>query len=238
MHRIGLWPPEASAEFARRAAAAGLELEGLWTHFARAEEDETTTREQLRRFLDAQKALEAEGFVPRLRHAANSAATILFPESRLNLVRVGLAMYGLSPAVGVTDGLGLRPALSWRSAVTMVKRVPAGEAVSYGHRYRLERASTLATVPVGYDDGYMHALSEKADVLIGGRRRRVAGSVTMDQIIVDCGDEGVRPGDEVVLIGRQGDEEITVDELAGLIGTIGYEVLTAIGERVPREYRG
>ena len=120
----------------------------------------------------------------------------------------------------------------------MVKRVPAGEAVSYGHAYRLEREATVATVPVGYEDGYQRVLSNRADVLIRGVRHPVAGTVTMDQLLVDCGDHEVAAGDEVVLIGAQGDERITAEELADLAGTIGYEIVTALSERVPREYRG
>lgn len=238
MHRVGVHPPEATLDLVRRATAAGLELEGLWTHFASADEDEATTREQLVRFLDVAKGLEAEGFVPRVRHAANTAATIRFPETHLDLVRLGIGLYGIRPAPRLGRDLDLRPALTWRSAVTMVKRVPAGDALSYGHRYRLDRDATIATVPVGYEDGYLRALSSRADVLIRGRRHRVAGSVTMDQLMVDCGDETVEPGDDVVLIGRQGDVEVTAEELAGLLGSIAYEVVTTIGERVPREYRG
>ena len=128
--------------------------------------------------------------------------------------------------------------MSWRSAVSAVRRLPAGEAVSYGHRYRLEREATVATVPVGYADGYPWTLSSRADMLIGGKRRQVAGTVTMDQLLADCGDDPVRPGDEVVLIGRQGDEEVTAGELAELAGTIPYEVVCGISLRVPREYLG
>ncbi len=120
----------------------------------------------------------------------------------------------------------------------MVKRLPAGEALSYGHRYRLERDANVATVPVGYADGYPRGLSSRADVLIRGRRRRVAGAVTMDQLLVDCGDDEVAPGDEVVLIGRQGEEEVTAAELAEHLATIPYEILTGIGARVPRRYVG
>lgn len=238
MHRVGVYPPEAAAGYARRAVDAGLELEGLWTHFARSEEDERATREQLRRLLGVVEALASEGLRPTYLHAANSAAAIAHPESLLDIVRPGISVYGVEPGQGVGAGLGLRPALAWRSAVAMVKRLPAGEPVSYGHRYRLVKESTVATVPVGYADGYARALSSRADVLIRGQRHRVAGHVTMDQILVDCGDAVVEPGDEVVLIGRQGGEVVSADELAGLAGTIGYEILTAISERVPREYRG
>lgn len=232
MHRAGAYPPEAIATLVRRASAAGLAVDGLWTHFARAEDDEATTREQLSGLLRAAAMIDR----PQYLHAANSAATILYPETHLDLVRTGIACYGLEPAPGIGHSLGLRPALSWRSAVAAVRRLPAGEAISYGHRYRLSRDASIATVPVGYDDGYARALSPGAEVLIRGRRRRVAGNVTMDHLMVDCGDDEVAPGDEVVLLGRQGGVAITADELAGLMGTISYEVVTRIGARVPVEH--
>ncbi|MBI3647363.1 MAG: alanine racemase [Actinobacteria bacterium] len=238
MHRVGVFPPEEAPAFAERVAGAGLVVEGLWTHFARSEEDEATTKEQLSRFLDVGDEVRRRGISPRYLDAANSGATILHPEAHLDRVRAGIAIYGLEPGPGVGASLDLRPALAWRSAVTMVRRLPAGEAVSYGHRYRLERPSTLATVPVGYADGYVRLLSSRADVLIRGRRCRVAGSVTMDQLLADCGDLEVEPGDEVTLIGRQGDEVVSAEELARLSGTICYEVVTRIGERVPREHTG
>ncbi len=236
MHRVGLWPPEDAPAFVRELLGSGLSLEGLWTHFATSEADPETTRAQLGRLLAAAEALAAEGIRPRYVHAANSAATLLHPETHLDLVRPGAAVYGLAAGPGLDRTL--RPAMTLRSAVTMVKRLPAGERVSYGHRYRLERDATIATVPVGYEDGYPRLLSSRAEVLVGGRRHRVAGTVTMDQLLVDCERDPVAPGDEVVLIGRQGDERITAEELADLIGTIGYEIATAISERVPREYRG
>jgi alanine racemase len=236
MHRVGLWPPTLAISFARAVLDAGLELEGLWTHFAASEEDDEGTRDQLRRLLEARDALAREGIRPSCVHAANSAATIRFPEAHLDMVRPGAAIYGLDPGGGIGPGAGLRPALTWRSAVTMVKRLPAGERVSYGWRYTLERDATVATVPVGYEDGYPRGLSSRAEVLIRGRRHRVAGTVTMDQILVDCGDDDVAAGDEVVLIGAQGGDRITAEELAAHIGSIGYEIVTAISERVPREY--
>jgi alanine racemase len=215
---------------------AGLEVEGLFTHFARSEEDEVTTKEQLGLFLEAAEAISAAGVTPRLRHAANSGATILHPDSHLDLVRPGIALYGIEPGPGVGTHLGLRPALTWRSRVSAVKRLVAGEAISYGHRYRLERDAWVATVPVGYADGYPRQLTNVGDVLIGGRRCRVAGTVTMDQLIVDCGDAEVRVGEEVVLIGSQGNETVGADALGRLFGTIGYEIVSRIGERVPRRY--
>lgn len=236
MHRVGLWPPERAADLCRAVVERGLELEGLWTHFASAESDEPTTLAQLERFLLAAERVRAAGIAPRLLHAANSAATIRFPKAHLDLVRPGAAIYGLAAGPGLAEGL--RPAMTLRSRVSFVKRLEAGEGVSYGHRYRLERDGWLATVPVGYADGYPRALSNRAEVLIRGRRHRVAGTVTMDQLLVDCGDEPVEPGDEVVLLGAQGTERITAEELAEHAGTIGYEIVAAISARVPREHVG
>jgi alanine racemase len=238
MHRAGLFPPEAVPGFVRRALDAGLRVDGLWTHFARSEDDAETTLRQLERFLDVCRTLERDGIRPRWRHAANSGAVIRHPETHLDLVRVGVALYGLSPGAGLGERAGLLPALRWRSAVSLVRRLPAGEALSYGLTYRLERDTNVATVPVGYADGYRRALSSRADVLIGGRRHRVAGTITMDQLLVDCGDHDVHPGDEVVLVGRQGDEAVTAGELAGLLDTIEYEIACGLGARVPRVYGG
>ncbi|MEX0834355.1 MAG: alanine racemase [Actinomycetota bacterium] len=237
MHRVGVYPPWDVAEIIGRVREAGLQIGGLWTHFARAEEDEETTRRQLKRFDEILGALTQEEEVGIV-HAANTAATLMYPESHFDMVRSGLGIYGLGPAPDLAERNGLRPALSWRTAVTMTKRVPAGAAISYGHTYRLEHDTTIATIPVGYADGYPRSLSNKAEVLIRGRRRRSAGTVTMDQMLVDCGDEAIEPGEEAVLIGRQGDEEITSDELAGLAGTISYELLCGISARVPRQYAG
>ena len=236
MHRVGVWPPGETPAFAVRVAGSGLVVEGLFTHLARSEEDEVTTKEQLDRFLETAEAVRAAGVEPRLLHVANSAATILYPASHLDLVRPGIALYGIEPAPGVGTDLGLRPALTWRSRVSAVRRLAAGEAISYGHRYRLERDSWVATVPVGYADGYPRQLTNVGEVLIGGRRSRVAGTVTMDQLIVDRGDDEVEVGEEVVLIGSQGGETIGADELGRRFGTIGYEIVSRIGPRVPRRY--
>ncbi len=173
----------------------------------------STTKEQLDRFLRVTDRIRPSGHAPPLLHAANTAGTILHPDARLDMVRTGIGIYGIEPAPGVGAGLGLRPALTWRSEVTAVKRLAAGEAISYGHRYRLERDAWIATVPVGYADGYPRTLSSRADVLIGGRRCRVAGNVTMDQLMADCGDREPRPGDEVLLVGSQGEESVTANEL-------------------------
>jgi alanine racemase len=237
MHRAGVWPPEDAAAYAGRVTEAGLEVEGFWTHLARSEEDAESTRMQLERFGAAGDAMRGAGMAPRYLHAANSAATILHPESHLDLVRPGIALYGIEPAPEVGRELGLIPALTWRSSVAAVKRLPEGERVSYGLRYRLRRVSWVATIPVGYADGYPRVASSRADVLIWGRRCRVAG-VTMDHLIVDCEELEPEPGDDVVLLGSQGDDAVPAEEIAGYAGTIAYEIVARIGERVPREHRG
>jgi alanine racemase len=238
MHRVGLYPPERTAEFCRRIVAAGLGVEGVYTHLAKSEDDRETTGRQLELFAAACRDLERAGLSPRLRHAANTAAAMRHPESHFDVVRVGCGVYGLEPAPGVGSDLGLRPALSWRSAVTLARRIAAGHRLSYGHRYEITKPSNVATVPVGYADGYPRILTNRSHVLIRGRRYPVAGTVTMDQLLVDCGDDPVEAGDEVVLVGRQGSEEVTAWELAGHASTIGYEIVCGISERVPREYVG
>jgi alanine racemase len=238
MHRVGRFPPEDVPQFVGRAIAAGMDVDGLWTHFARSEDDAETTTRQLDAFLGVCRELEREGIRPRWRHAANSGAVIRDPATHLDLVRVGVALFGLSPGAGLGERAGLRPAMRWRSAVSLLRRLPAREALSYGHTYRLERDANVATVPVGYADGYRRNLSNRADVLIGGRRHRVAGTISMDQLLVDCGDADVREGEEVVLLGRQGDQEVTAGELASLLDTIEYEIACGVGARVPRVYGG
>jgi alanine racemase len=238
MHRVGVYPPASAPAYVGRVVGAGLSLEGLWTHLARSEEDPATTAAQVAAFRAVVDEVRSDGHSPRLLHVANTGATIRHPESHLDLVRAGIGIYGIEPAPGVGGELGLRPALTWRSAVTLVKRLPEGSRTSYGHHYRLAHDAWVATVPAGYADGYPRLLSSRADVLIRGRRCRVAGSVTMDQVVVDCGDLEVEPGDEVVLLGTQGDETVSAEELANHAGTIGYEIVTRIGERVPREYLG
>jgi alanine racemase len=238
MHRVGIAPGPA-LELARSLRDDGIVIDGVWTHLARSEElGVATTDEQLegfRRFVDD---LGAEGIRPQYRHAANSGATISRPDAHLDLVRVGIAMYGIVPGPDLVGKVDLRPAMSLRSRVSHVQRLGAGEAISYGHTYRLDRVSTIATVPIGYADGYLRALSNRGRVLIRGKRYGVAGVVTMDQLMVDVGDDPVEIGDEVVLFGRQDGEEIRAEEVAGWAGTIGYEIVCAVSDRVPREYRG
>ena len=239
MHRVGADPPDVPALARAVRSSPGLRLEGLWTHLAVADEPDQDdfTASQLARFEGVRDALAADGAVPGMLHAANSAAALAHPAARYDLVRCGIAVYGYAPRPGVVGPLDLRPALSLRARVSMVRTLDLGERISYGGRYAVPSPhSVVGTVPLGYADGVTRRLGEVgAEVLVGGRRRPVAGTVTMDQVMVDCGPgSGVRPGDEVVLLGRQGDEEITADEWAARLGTISYEVLCGIGPRVPR----
>jgi alanine racemase len=239
MHRVGA----ASEEAVRIAAAVAddplLDLEGFWTHLAVSDElDNIFTSIQVDRFEHSLAALNERGVEARLRHAANSAGAIWHPRARFDMVRCGIAMYGLAPAASMPSMPDLRPAMSLKAEVSYVKKVEAGERLSYGLRYKLERDSVVATVPLGYADGVTRSLGARGgEVLIAGQRCPIAGTVTMDQIMVDCGpDAQVVPGDEVVFIGRQGAEWITAWDWAEATGTIAYEVVCGISGRVPRVY--
>ena len=240
MHRVGAAPQDALRLARAVVDVPHLELDGLFTHFAVADEPQNPlTAEQQRRFDEVRAQLAAEGIEAGTVHAANSAGAITRPEAHYDLVRCGISVYGLDPAPEVGNPLGLRPALSLTARVSHVKRVAAGEALSYGQRYRLAVESQVATVPLGYADGVRRSLGEVGgEVLIGGLRRPIAGTVTMDQLLVDCGPDGdVRVGDEVVLLGSQGEEAVTAEEWAARLGTITYEVACGFGPRLPRSYR-
>jgi alanine racemase len=239
MHRVGA-PPHGVVALARAVdEAPGLELEGVWTHCAVADEpDDPFTALQIERFSAVLSDLHDAGFDPPIRHAANSAGAIAHPASRFDMVRCGIALYGVHPSAEVGHEVDLRPALRLVGQVSHVQRLPPGETVSYGRRFRTERDTTVATVAIGYADGVSRRLSAVGgEVLIGGVRRRIAGTVTMDQLMVDCGDDEIRVGDEVVLLGRQGAGRIAAEEWAERLDTIGYEVVCGIGPRVPRRYR-
>jgi alanine racemase len=241
MHRVGCAPEDAVAVAQAVDRAPALRLAAVWTHLAVADEpDRPDTAAQLARFDAAVAAIEAAGIAVPERHAANSAGTIAHAAARHDLVRAGIAVYGIAPSPELAGAVPLRPALRLVSAVAHVKVVPAGEGVSYGLRWAPERDTTVVTVPIGYADGVRRPLGAVgAEVLVGGRRCRIAGTVTMDQITVDCGPGAtVARGDEVVLIGRQGDQEVTAEEWAGLLGTIGYEITCGLGPRLPRTYTG
>lgn len=235
MHRAGA-DPEDVVDLARSAEAHGLRIAGTWTHLAVAETDPAFTEEQLTRFEDVVAALGDAGIDPGTRHAANSAGAVHHPAARLDMVRVGISLYGLDADPARPDP-ELRPAMRVVSAVSGVRSLPAGARPSYGRVRPLGSDGAVVTVPMGYADGYPRSLGAGFEVLVGGRRRPLAGSITMDQVVVDVGDDEVSPGDEVVLLGRQGDEEVDADEWARRLGTINYEIVTRIGVRVPRVYR-
>ena len=238
MHRLGVGPDDAVA-LARRVVDEGFELEGVWTHFAVADEpDNPFTSQQLDRFDAVLASLEADGLRPPVVHVANSAGGVLHPRARHDLVRSGIAVYGLAPSPDLAGSLDLRPALSLTSEVAHTHVVRAGEGVSYGLRYRPDHDTVIATVPVGYADGVPRGLSAAGgQVLIGGRRLPMAGTVTMDMLMVDCGrDGGVSVGDEVVLLGEQGGEAISAWDWATAVGTIAYEIVCGIGPRVARQH--
>jgi alanine racemase len=217
-------------------ALPNLELEGLYTHFAMADaSDQTHARMQLQRFRYVLQVLEAQGMRPRIVHAANSAATLSLPEAHFDMVRPGIAIYGLSPSTEVRLPEGFRPALSFKTQVAQVKMVPAGECISYGCTYITERPTRVAVLPVGYADGFRRAPKNWGTVLIHGQEAPIIGRVCMDQCMVDVTHlPQTRVGDEVVLIGRQGTATLTAEQVAERLGTINYEVVAEILARVPR----
>jgi alanine racemase len=231
------WP--ALLEAAAKAQADGdIEVVGVWSHLVHADvPGHETTDRQLAAFADALAVAEGFGVNPRYRHIANSAATLTRPDAHYDLVRPGIAVYGLSPVPGRT--FGLRPAMTARARVALTKRVPAGQGVSYGHTYVTERETTLALVPLGYADGVPRHGSNVGPVQLGGRRHTIAGRVCMDQIMVDVGDEPVVPGDVATLFGPGDDGGPTATDWAEAIGTINYEIVARFGStRVPRVYDG
>ena len=238
MGRVGVQPAQ-TVDFVRQALAlSGLEVTGLFTHFAAADETDTSfTLQQLDCLTRVIQALKAQGIELPLISAANSAATDAFPAAHCDAARPGIILYGLPPAPDMPLQLDLQPVMSLVTRIVHLKQVPANTPVSYGCTHRTAEPTWLATLPVGYADGYSRHLSNKGVVLVNGIRRPVVGRVCMDQIVIDLGpDCDAAVGDEVVLFGRQGQAEITLTELAVLAGTINYELACAISSRVPRVY--
>ena len=240
MGRIGVHFGEAEDLFEKVSKLPNINIEGIFTHFAGAEEMDEFTSEQLKRLKSFISKIDSAGYIL---HAANSAATLYHKESHLDMVRVGLSMYGLYPpclSAGRCGGrrhtIKLRPSLEFKTRVIYLKNVPAGTPLSYGSTFITSKATNIATLPVGYADGLPRALSNKGKVLIGGKRYPIVGRVCMDMTLVDVGNSKVKIGDEVVLIGRQGKDVISADEVAKLADTISYEIVCGIGKRVPRIY--
>jgi alanine racemase len=236
MSRLGVQPEDAF-ELARTISLTpGILYEGLYTHFACADEsDNPTTQEQENQFIQLLESLETNSLVPGLVHAANSAASLTRPSAHFNLIRAGISIYGLHPSADCPLPPEFKPALSWKSVLSLVKVLPPGRGISYGHRYTTRTPERIGTVPVGYADGFRRTSGNK--VLVSGRRVHVVGRVCMDLIMIQLnGVPEAETGDEVVLIGTQGDECISADEVANRWGTINYEVTCGIGARVPRVY--
>lgn len=241
MHRVGVAPAAAVARAQMIAHSKHLVLDGVMTHIATADDPtHSATMQQVAAFTDAVRDIRA--VVPDLQHVhvANSAATLRELGIDCTLVRAGIALYGLQPGAGVASLVaGLQPVMALRTRVLHVQRLSAGQGVSYGLRTVLDRDSTIATLPLGYADGIARrAWQTSARVLVGGRARRIVGVVTMDQMMVDCGDEAVAVGDEAVIFGTQSQQSITVDDWAAALDTISYEVVCAISPRVPRDFVG
>jgi len=231
------WPDLVTAA-AKATAAGDVEIVGIWSHltYADAPGHQTNAR-QLAGYREALDVAAGLGVTPQIRHLANSAATLTLPDAHFDLVRPGIAVYGLSP-VPQESSYGLVPAMTLCSRVALTKRVPAGTGVSYGHAYTTAREAGLALVPMGYADGVPRNATNIGPLLLGGKRRTITGRVCMDQFVVDTGDDEVRAGDEVVLFGPGTAGEPTAQDWADVLGTISYEIVTRVGLRVPRTYRG
>lgn len=243
MGRLGVKPSEAWELIAYVRRLRGLHLQGLYTHYASVEDDAKFSRQQAAEFGRLLQRLATSGIRMPLVHANNSGALLHEPGTLFNLVRPGLLVYGVVPtgrrSHASTLQKHLRPALSFHCRVSLIKEIPRGTPLSYGQTFVSPRKMRVATITAGYGDGYLRAGSNRAYVLIGGRRCRVLGRITMDQTLAELPRSlAVQPGDEAVLIGRQGDEEVTANQLAEWCGTVPWEVLTNITYRVPRVYRG
>ncbi|MFI1866269.1 alanine racemase [Streptomyces jumonjinensis] len=232
------WPELVAAALAAEAEGV-VKVTGLWSHFACADEPgHPSIAHQLTAFREMVAYAEKEGVDPEVRHLANSPAALTLPEAHFDLVRTGVAMYGVSPSpeLGTSEELGLRPVMTLAASVALVKRVPAGHGVSYGHHYITEDETTLALIPVGYGDGIPRHASGRGPVLVGGRRYSAAGRIAMDQFIVDLGGQKIDEGAEALLFGPGTRGEPTAEDWAQAAGTIAYEIVTRISKRVPRVY--
>ncbi|WP_338896522.1 alanine racemase [Streptomyces sp. TG1A-60] len=231
--------PELVTEALRAESEGLLTVTGLWSHLACADEPgHPSVEAQLTRFRDMVTYAEKQGVHPEVRHIANSPATLTRPDAHFDLVRTGIAVYGISPSpeLGSSADLGLRPVMRLSASLALVKHVSGGHGVSYGHHYVTSGATTLGLVPVGYADGIPRHASGTGPVLVGGKWRTVAGRVAMDQFVVDLGGDEPAAGDEVVLFGPGDGGEPTAEDWAKAAGTIAYEIVTRIGTRVPRVY--
>lgn len=238
MNRIGARVEELPSLIRSLRRYRRLRVKGLFSHFATAEEkDKSFARTQLDRFHQAIEVARREGLSPELYHIANSGAILDLPESYFSMVRAGIMMYGYYPSADTTESVSLRRAMRLRSKVSYVKWIDAGETVGYGRRFVATRRTTIATVPIGYADGFTRLLSGRASVIINGKLFPVVGTIAMDQMMVNVGKDDVEVGDEVVLIGSQGNVTLSAWDIARKLGTVPYEVCCWVSARVPRIYR-
>ncbi|MGA9365663.1 MAG: alanine racemase [Bacteroidota bacterium] len=238
MGRLGVDYRE-SVQFTKFIASLpNLDIRGIYTHFATADErDKRFAHTQLNRFLEVASTLSNGGIDIPLKHCANSAAVLELKDSYFDMVRPGVLLYGYYPSHDINESLSIRRALSWRSRIGFLKTVEAGTPISYGRKYVTDSATTIATVPVGYADGLNRNLTNRGEVIIRGRRYPLVGTVCMDQVMVNLGaSSNAKTGDDVTLIGVDGDEEITAWDIADKLGTVAYEICCAISDRVPRVY--
>lgn len=236
MGRLGLTPNEVLSSVEEIRKLDNVNIEGIYTHFATADADLSYAKEQLKVFKNTLAVLKSKGFLPELVHAANSAGILNMKESYFNAVRPGILLYGLSPFSD--KEIDFERVMSFKARIVFSRSVPKGKGISYGKTFVTEKDSLLATIPVGYADGLSRSLSNKGEVLVKGRRAKIVGTVTMDLTVVDVTDfPYIHPGNEVVIIGKQGNEEITASEIAKKSGTINYEIVTRIGKRVKRIYK-
>jgi len=236
MGRLGFSAAEADQWIGDIKQTKSLQIQGVFSHFSHAESVQGDyTRKQLKIFKRVVEQLRSASLLPPLVHLANSAATITLPEAYFDMVRPGLILYGVYPSAEMREQITLKPVLSWKTKILQLKKVPSGASISYGQTFITDRESLIATLPLGYADGYPRLLSNRGEALVRGERAPIAGRVCMDLTMLDVTDiRNVRQGDEVVLLGRQGGAEITADEVAAWSNTISYEILTSIGTRVPR----
>jgi len=239
MNRIGFRERD-FADIMKIAALSNLFIEGIFTHFATSDQrDLSFAREQLKRFQSLYDKLKKAGLTIPIRHAANSAAILQFPESHFELVRPGISLYGFTPSSQISGAVGLEPVMSWKAKVCHVKSIKTGETVSYSRTFQAAYPTRVATIPVGYADGLRRALSNQGEMLIHGRRSAMIGRICMDQTMLEVTKiPGVQVGDVVTILGKDGYDQITATEMAEWIGTISYEVVCGISKRVPRVYLG
>ena len=239
MGRIGVWHEEATDFIKKVAKEKEIELEGVYTHFSSAARDKVFTQMQIESLDKVLKEVREKGIEIKYTHAANSVAVVDWKDAHFNMIRTGIMLYGVYPKKNFKKQFKLKPVMNLKTKIVHLKDTPAGRSISYGRTYITQKATKIATIPIGYADGYGRILSNKAEALINGQYVKVVGMVTMDQTILDVGHiPDVKVGDEVILIGRQGDAEIHIEKVAKLAGTIPYEILSQITDRVPRIYKG